>query len=191
MNSHLLNQSLINFKLSHPLQPKVEYFCNKIFKNRVKFFTKYENFTLLGRDQEYTLNKSDLKILHSHYKNKKCLRFEKILCDGIRYTCESYDRAEKTYDHFFPTKINNFGLIQSILLFSNEKNAEVLIIFKKLDIIGPFLKTDNLIIDHIKECKDPFVNNTNFHFCKVEDIARPCIFMRSEKNATFQIFLKV
>lgn len=136
--------------------------------------------TLLGTGKEYTLSADELKCFKSDSKKIVSLRFEKLLFHGVRYTCESYDRCQKTCGHFLETTSGEFGLIQNIMFFPENQNDKVKFFFKKLSILGPFLKTNDCVIDHIKECADPFIDpNFEYKICNADDIHRPCIFMRT------------
>lgn len=89
INSYLLFDSLVNFSSLYKIHPEVDFFCRKIFENRVKFFTKSVDCTLLGKGENYHLTKNELRILPISF--------------------ESYDRCQKTVIIFFKLTQESFA----------------------------------------------------------------------------------
>ena len=178
----LLMRSLFNFSSIYAIDPEVVEFFNSLFENRVKFFCKIDDFTLIGNGKPYKLSPREAKLFKSASKIKSINSYQKIIYKKIRYTSEDYERCTKTCDYYFQTESGDFGLINKILVFEYSQEKEVIIIFKKLKIKGSFLQTKSLSIDHIKECEDPLSTETELEYCVASKLYRPCIFMRMDNE---------
>lgn len=111
-------KSLINFTDNILASDNVRQFCQQIFENKVKFASAVQNCVLIGLGKPYKLSKEESKLLGCCIIS--CKKYEKMIYNGKRYTCEAYTRCTKTNDTVVEIAAGIIGVINNICSIIND-----------------------------------------------------------------------
>ncbi|XP_011859092.1 PREDICTED: uncharacterized protein LOC105556604 isoform X2 [Vollenhovia emeryi] len=151
-------------------------FCAKNFQSRLKYVCKIDDCVLLGLGKDYTLTLEEKNCFGSAIR---CKVFYKMFCHGLRFTSETYTRANKSNDSIIVTRDGTKGIITNICSYEITENDEVVkkavVFFRKINVsCQPYLATNDVIVTHIREC---FINGGLLEKCSPTFIRGHCIMM--------------
>lgn len=180
-NKFLFKHAIKFYKSRFEISEHIQEFEEKLFSNKVKYFIKCHDTTLIGQGMNYNLTRDELSKI-SKIQNKKILEsklFLKFIVDGKRYTSVDYKREKKTDNSFFKHKNGDYGRIKKILYVrDNCEEESVILIYENY-----VLKRDNLIenddvtTSHIKEFYSETEKPRKLRFCNPSDLDGPCLHM--------------
>jgi len=168
-------KSLINFTDNILASDNVRQFCQKIFENKVKFASAVQNCVLIGLGKPYKLSKEESKLLGCCIIS--CKKYEKMIYNRKRYTCETYTRCTKTNDTVVEIAAGIIGVINNICRIINDCYEEKVILFiRDLRVDEtPYISTNHVKISHIRRC---YPDSTNvLYSCTPASIIDQCIFI--------------
>lgn len=168
--------ALISNLLIDEMSLNVKHFCNSTIDNKVKFYSKINNCTLLERGQKYTLSIEEQKCLG--YTLHYCKSYKKIIYNNIRYSCYAYTGHLKKNDFIVILKDESVGKIETICTIVANNIVHIIIFLRKFKIDdSSFINTKRINVTHIKQCN---INNTCLIICTPEDLEQPCIVIKNE-----------
>ena len=165
---YLFYKSIPTFSTLFPITPRVLEFVED-FENSVKCCIKVNAAVAIGAENYYEFNEMEQQLNYTG----SCLRYQKMIYKGIRYTTKSYSENLKIDDSVIETYSGFQGVITNICLFKNNDQQEIVIFFNPLKIINsnPF---DVPRIQHIQEC---FIKSNEIRSCTPDDLKQQCILI--------------